>query len=202
MTRIYRYILAQDHGVAPCPDDGLITLATCKPTIRRMARPGDWVLGFQPGSLERGMLLWGGRVSATMSHGDYERAHRGRRDAVYRERRDGRYDRLDPDYHPSQADMDRDLSGPVLVFDTSASVYLNGHPATLPPELAHLAASGRGHRVNGRQDDDLKHLKGWFFATMARQKPKPARLSRGTAGERGCSPARGDRPKSGPRCGP
>jgi hypothetical protein len=62
MTRILRYILETDNGMAPCIDGGLVTLATCKPIIRRSARPGDWVLGFYPSPFERGMLAWAGRV--------------------------------------------------------------------------------------------------------------------------------------------
>lgn len=178
MSRIYRYILADDHGIAPCPDDGLISLATCKPTIRRMAEAGDWVLGFRPGSLERGLLLWGGRVGEVISHGEYERRHRGRPDAVYRERLDGGYDRLNPTYHPTGAEMTRDLSGPVLIFDPSASVYLNGQPVPLPPGLAHLAAAGRGHRVNGVEEDDVERLATW----LGEIKPPPQREGGRTVG--------------------
>lgn len=57
MSRIYRYILVHDYGIAPCSADGLITLATCKPKIRQTATPGDWVLGFCAGSRARGLLL-------------------------------------------------------------------------------------------------------------------------------------------------
>ncbi len=164
MTRIFRYILVADHGIAPCPADGLITLATCKPTIRRTAAVGDWVLGFRPGSLHRGLLLWGGQVQKIMSHGEYERAHRGRPDALYAERPDGDFDRIDPSYHPTEAEMVRDLSGPVLIFDPTLSVHLSGQPIQLPNDLLHLAAAGRGHLVNGVQKDDVLRLATWLAA--------------------------------------
>lgn len=159
MSRIFRYILVHDHGIAPCPTDGLITLATCKPSIRRTAAVGDWVLGFRPGSLHRGLLLWGGRLEKIMPHGKYERAYRGRPDALYRERPDGEFDRVDPTYHPTKSEMERDLSGPVLIFDRKSSVYLNGEPIQLPDELAHLAAAGRGHRVAGSLSEDAARLR-------------------------------------------
>lgn len=162
VNRIYRYILVHDHGIAPCPAHGLITLATCKPTIRRMARPGDWVLGFRPGSMERGLLLWGGLVQQTVVQGIYERSYRGRPDALYRERPDGSFDRIDPSYHPSEEEKRRDLSGPVLIFDPTASVYLDGQPIPLPDDLAHLAAAGRGHRVNGTRLNDAIRLEKWL----------------------------------------
>lgn len=162
MTRLYRYILTHDSGMAPCPAAGRITLATCKPVIRRTAKPGDWVLGFRPGSLERGLLLWAGRVERAMSHGDYEREFRGRPDAVYREVRGSGYKRLAPEYHPTQNEMDRDTSAPVLLFDPAVSIYLNGQPEPLPQGIAHLAAAGRGHRVNGTRPGDVAQLEAWL----------------------------------------
>src|SRR5438093_13698108 len=46
--RIYYYILSHDGGIAPCVDTGLLTLAICKPGIRRTAVQGDWIIGFSP----------------------------------------------------------------------------------------------------------------------------------------------------------
>jgi hypothetical protein len=181
VSRIFRYILVDDHGIAPCPADGLITLATCKPAIRRTATVGDWVLGFRPGSLHRGLLLWGGRVQKVMPHGEYERAYSGRPDALYRQRSDGDFDRVDPSYHPTRAEMDRDLSGPVLIFDPERSVHLDGQPLQLPDDLAHLAAAGRGHRVKGLRDDDLPNLQSWVeqISGSTRKKSAPHAPSTG-----------------------
>lgn len=179
MTRIYRYILTHDSGVAPCPADGLITLATCKPVIRRTAKPGDWVLGFRPGSLERGLLLWAGKVEQVMDHGDYEREFRGRPDAVYRQGKDGGYKRLRPDYHPTQREMDRDTSAPVLLFDSTVSKYFNGQPQPLPQELAHLAAAGRGHRVSGTVPDDVARLEAWLAQLEIVPAAVPDRIANG-----------------------
>lgn len=162
MNRIYRYVLVHDHGIAPCPADGLVTLGTCKPMIRRTAKVGDWVLGFRRGSLEHGMLLWGGRVKDIASHGEYERLYRGRPDALYREGPNGTFDRVDPEYHEAEYEMSTDLSGPVLIFDPELSVYLEGRPVPLPADLSHLAPVGRGHRVNGTQAGDTHALEAWI----------------------------------------
>lgn len=174
MTRIFRYILADDHGIAPCGDAGLVTLATCKPTIRRTARRGDWVMGFRPGSLERGLMLWAGRVGAILPHGEYQRVHPGRIDAVYREAVDGSFSRIDPLYHPSEREKARDLSAPVLIFDADVSRYPRGRAELLPPELAHLAAAGRGHRVNGVRDGDVPRLEAWMRSLPVAPEALPA----------------------------
>ena len=45
MSSLYSYVITHDTGFAPNPFAGFLTLATCKPKIRRTARPGDWLLG-------------------------------------------------------------------------------------------------------------------------------------------------------------
>ena len=161
MTRIFRYIHVHDAGMAPCYDDGMITLATCKPEIRKSAVPGDWVIGFMPRPHDRGLATWAGKIASSLPHGEYQRQHRARCDAVYRERPDGTTERLRPEYHPTVEEMDRDLSGPVLVFDPEVSIRLGAQPELVPQELLHLAAAGRGHRVNDALPADEAKLEGW-----------------------------------------
>lgn len=47
------YKLTHDTGFAPNPFHGNLTLATCKPTIRRCRRKDDWVAGFVSVELAR-----------------------------------------------------------------------------------------------------------------------------------------------------
>lgn len=164
MTRIFRYILQTDTGMAPCVDAGRLTLATCKPKIRSSAKPGDWVLGFYPRPFERGLVAWAGRIARKIEIGDYEREFRRRSDAVYRLKADGTFKRLRPDYHPGANEIRKDLSAPALVFDEQASWYFGDEPRLLPDALLHLAAGGQGHRVNGTRESDLAILSAWLHA--------------------------------------
>jgi hypothetical protein len=179
MTRIFRYILATDAGMAPCAQDGLVTLATCKPQIRASAVVGDWVLGFAPAPLPRGLVAWAGRVAETLPIGEYERRFRGRRDAVYREKSDGTFRRLRPDYHPEPDAIRKDLAAGVLVFDPAASWYLGRVLRELPPGLMHLAAGGRGHRVNGREPGDTAALERWLRSQSSDAQPAPSSARKG-----------------------
>lgn len=45
MAKVYLYVVDRDFGFAPNPYHGICTLATCKPTIRRVCSIGDWILG-------------------------------------------------------------------------------------------------------------------------------------------------------------
>ncbi|WP_410009407.1 hypothetical protein [Pantoea agglomerans] len=44
--RMFSYKIVRDYGFAPNPFHGYCTLATCKPQIRKHAKPGDLILGY------------------------------------------------------------------------------------------------------------------------------------------------------------
>ena len=44
--RLFAYKMTHDTGFAPNPFWGFLTLATCKPWLRRNKRVGDWIAGF------------------------------------------------------------------------------------------------------------------------------------------------------------
>jgi hypothetical protein len=160
--RIYRYIHVSDDGMAPCSDDGLLTLATCKPTIRSVARVGDWVAGFYPSPWSPGTVSWAAQIARKLDHFAYQAANESRSDAVYALGRDGKPTRLRPDYHPNEGDMKKDLSAPVLIFDQAKTWYFGDKPADLPASVLHLAAMGQGHRVNFRQAGDYERFCEWL----------------------------------------
>jgi hypothetical protein len=45
MSRGFSYIITRDFGFAPNPFHGVLTLATCKPKIRKTAQVGDYLIG-------------------------------------------------------------------------------------------------------------------------------------------------------------
>lgn len=46
MNHLYCYKMTWDTEFAPNPHQNVLTLATCKPTIRRCAQVGDWISGW------------------------------------------------------------------------------------------------------------------------------------------------------------
>ena len=112
MRRIYFYKLTTDNNGAPCVQDGLLSLAICKPMIRRTAAPGDLIFGFAAGSLHPDhKLLYVARITEKVRKGDYYVAkrfsHRG--DCIY-ERRGSRFvQRPDALHHHHPDDLARDL---------------------------------------------------------------------------------------------
>ena len=52
--RLFSYKLTHDTGFAPNPFGETLTLATCKPGIRKSKRKGDWIAGFTSKQLTAG----------------------------------------------------------------------------------------------------------------------------------------------------
>jgi len=164
MTRIYRYVLMGDGGMAPNPRRGLITLATCKPEIRRTAQEGDWVIGNYPAH-NNDIVAWAGKVKRSLPIHQYAINYPTRHDALHELGPNGELRRIPGKlewYHPNAEQQRKDRKGNVLVFDKSCSWYFGARGRELPESLKHLAAHGQGHRVNGWQQGDLELLESWL----------------------------------------
>lgn len=76
MPRLFTYTIPVDDGAAPNPFHGVCTLAICKPAIRSVARPGDWVAGLgsinAPSGNLSGRLVYAMRVEESISFEAYD----------------------------------------------------------------------------------------------------------------------------------
>jgi hypothetical protein len=172
MSRIWRYVLAADNGMAPCLQDGLLSLSCCKPLIRRSAQPGDWVIGYLPKGLKRGLgphVAWAGKVAGVMSLGDYQIRYPHRYDAIYR--RTGHswegHELLAPlrdDYHEDERSRVRDRSGRnALLFEP---YWYWGEDAVTAPEIvAEMAHYYVGQSAKGSTPERVQALESWLRAT-------------------------------------
>lgn len=159
MTKIYFYKLVVDDGGAPCVEKALLSLAICKPAIRRTAETGNLIFGFAANSLDRdNRLIYVARVTRKLTDGRYFD------DPVYRDRADCIYERKGPEfvwrkrswYHgpdhihhdlgksPNYSNANVLLSSDFRYFGKSGSAeYKRKYPTI---GLA-VDALGRGHRV-------------------------------------------------------
>lgn len=72
--KLCTYIITHDTGFAPNPFHGFLTLATCKPTIRRSKNihVGDWLVGISAkSSLGRDRLIYMAQISEIVSLEEY-----------------------------------------------------------------------------------------------------------------------------------
>jgi hypothetical protein len=87
MGRIHSYVVRYDSGFAPNPFYGYCTLATCKPSIRKNASIGDWVVGSGSNdqSIRRGgHLVYAMRVTEAVTFDEYSRNQRFESKKPYR----------------------------------------------------------------------------------------------------------------------
>src|SRR5882724_6912763 len=77
MPRLFSYTIPIDDGAAPNPFHGMCTLTICKPGIRRVAQPDDWVAGLgsknAPSGDLSGRLVYAMRIEEVMPLHEYDR---------------------------------------------------------------------------------------------------------------------------------
>lgn len=103
--RLFSYKLSHDTGFAPNPWWRYLTLATCKPGMRRTKLVGDWIAGFTSGklcgdSVGQERLIYLMQVSEVLAIGDYFRDARFARKIPQRGSADRRVSQGDNIYEP------------------------------------------------------------------------------------------------------
>ena len=178
--RLFLYKVTSDAGGAPCAQDGILTLAICKPKIRSSAVEGDWLFGIGGVGLDN-RLIYIAKVTRKVVNGDYYRLpeYARRRDCIYSWNPQGTslsVRRYGARYHTDGMLAERDVGQPpnyrnanVLVSE-GAFRYLGQSGEALDKNryqhlVALLALMKQGHRVNHSQKtaNELRQLQANIF---------------------------------------
>lgn len=181
--RLISYKMTHDSGFAPNPFHGYLTLATCKPGIRRAGsrRIGDWIAGFTSAALcgdrvgcERLVYLM--RVDEICTLADYFRDPRfaakiPRKDSpdwiervgdnIYKSLVDaprdaGDYEQVPNDSHPPES-KDHDVGGRnVLVARTGNYFYFGRNALSIPAGIRPDIPAGQSGY--GKATDDRSRV--------------------------------------------
>jgi hypothetical protein len=111
MGRIYYYKLTHDAGAAPCVQRGMLSLAICKPIMRKSAEVGDLIFGFTANSLDpQNRLIYAARITKKLPDGEYyDGKFTSRHDCIY-SFGSGRYvRRTNANFHDKPSDLTHDL---------------------------------------------------------------------------------------------
>lgn len=68
---VYIYKVTADDGIAPCPQDGMLTLGVCKPAIRRTAEEGDYLVGIGSNIWYERKLIYVAQIGPPIPGADY-----------------------------------------------------------------------------------------------------------------------------------
>lgn len=159
--RVFFYKMTHDSGAAPCVAQGLLSLAICKPMIRRSAREGNLVFGFAANSLHKeNPLIYIARITEVARDGRYyvEPRYAGRADRIYQRLGDVFGRRPEALFHDRPSDLTHDLGRPpayvrATVLLSTDFRYFGGagtaHYRKRYPLLGRaIAGLKRGHRLN------------------------------------------------------
>lgn len=191
MPRTYAYVIVNDGGGAPCYENGRLTLAVCKPAIRRTARADDLVVAYSSKKLgDSNRVRWAGVIKEKVGFADYWRDARfkGRADNIYRpvegalpEHPAGAFEHAGGELHPEREHWSRDLGGLwVLAF---GPWWYFGGAGPLAPERLRMGPVRQGHRVFEGADS------GWLEeAAQAGPFPMPPVMPHAAPGQCGSTP--------------
>jgi hypothetical protein len=156
-SKIYVYKVVADSGGAPCVWEGALSLALCKPKIRRAAREGDIVFGF--GGKDYGeRLIYIAEVTGKPPVGEYYRepCFAKRPDCIYEDKDGSPARKRSARYHFLTDERQKDVgmkfeNAFVLLSENFRYFGKNGtdsYKQEFPSVKILIEGLKRGHRVN------------------------------------------------------
>ena len=139
---IYSYKLTTDNGSAPCIQDNKLSLAICKPKIRKTAKINDYLIGISANSMNLGgnKIIYIAKITDKILLQDYYKLYSNRNDCIYN-------DKLcrikNANYH-SCKDILRDLSGKYVLL-SSDFIFFGSRNITVPNKLKDIVPQYQGH---------------------------------------------------------
>jgi hypothetical protein len=116
IPKFYLYKMTVDDGGAPCIQDRMLTLAICKPTIRRVAPEGSVIIAFAGNLMEKdgyedNCIVYAAVVSRRVDNQEYysQRRYAHRRDCIYKRSGSGFALKAKARFHHGPGDLEHDL---------------------------------------------------------------------------------------------
>lgn len=172
--RVWSYVITTDHGTAPNYNEPAVTLAICKPRIRRRAEVNDLIIGFNGKTLSTSSdsVRWAGVVSEVISmerYWDDERFSNKKPDRslnpdnIYKFE-NGMFFQVKNNSHDNSS-IKTDIGGKnVLVFKDVW--HMGGIQSKLPVIFSrlHLFANRRLELLNDITSEEWNELHNWLDA--------------------------------------
>ncbi len=148
MPSYFSYIICHDDGAAPNAENGLLTLAICKPQIRRIAQKGDYIIAYNGSELLKNTkekrIIYIAKVDQSIPMSDYASLYPERGDSIYTA-----CGRQKPNPFHTESNADTDLSGKNVILCREFIYFGNKHIAV--PVSINSTIPGRGHQKQKNQ---------------------------------------------------
>jgi hypothetical protein len=177
--KLSAYIITVDAGFAPNPFGRYCTLACCKPTIRRMAKEEDIIVGSASmGAPNPGHLVYAMRVKEVIPYQQYWRdsrfsakkpskktAIRRRGDNIWHLDRAGNW-QVCPGACHDESSRERDTGG-VNALVATEFFYFGRSALRIPLRFAGMLAQTQGHK-NTRDPEKIERFWDWISKAAPR----------------------------------
>ncbi len=149
--RLFSYKMTHDTGFAPNPFGKVLTLATCKPLIRKHKKIGDWVAGFTSKKLNndnvgKERLVYLMKVTDKLTFAEYWEKYKQKRpdkdsddvknlagDNIYKPIGKGELEQIKNDHH-NEKHKEKDLSGKHVLI-SNEFYYFGSEPLVIKPDV-------------------------------------------------------------------
>jgi hypothetical protein len=158
IMHIFSYVITHDAGFAPNPFGGFLTLATCKPQIRKHVRKGDFIAGTgSAATVGNRKLVYAAQIADVIPIEDYGKlpdydikrpSGRGNR---WRKHGDNIYFKANGKWKQRrsvchfQESMAHDLGGENVLI-CNRFWYFGRDAIEIPPELSNIIKKGPNHK--------------------------------------------------------
>lgn len=159
--KVSSYVVTHDYGFAPNPYGGVLTLATCKPKIRRFAAPNSWVIGTgSTKGIGTDRLIFAGFISDVITIEQYStdedykikiptrdgEVWQTRGDNIYYKNHCGQWQQRENPFH-GKNEIEHDLSGENVVV-CKRFWYFGRSAPSIPDKFRSVIKSGPNHKAN------------------------------------------------------
>ena len=140
------YKMTHDNGFAPNISGDILSIATCKPQIRRVCEIGEWIAGFSSKMLDNSQvgqekLLYLAKVSEKISFAEFWDRFADKRpdkdkngDNIYKPKGDGKYEQM-PNPHHDKSHEAKDLSVDNVLLCDEFYYFGKGNGLDLPSNV-------------------------------------------------------------------
>ncbi|MCY4519341.1 MAG: hypothetical protein OXC13_01020 [Caldilineaceae bacterium] len=200
-TSVFVYTIAQDTGFAPNPFHSVCSLATCKPDVRKAAKPGDFIIG-KAGAPRGTTAVFVMEVNEIMTFDEYWRepqfeCKKPRRngdpmcacgDNIYHRSPDGGWGQA-PSFHGVH-DIARDTGTTDRVLLSRNFTYFGAEGPDLPELHDTLLKPGIRRVWRNFKDRDRRELDAWICSLNGQGRIAMPTDFREQGGDKGCGPVR------------
>lgn len=139
---IYSYLLVTDNGSAPCIQENILSLAICKPKIRKTANIGDYIIAFTSKSMkvsQEPKIIYIAKITNKLLLNNYYINFKNRKDCIY----NNKLILIKNDFH-NICNVKKDINGKYVLL-SNEFIYFGKNFIDVPQQIKNIVPKYQGH---------------------------------------------------------